>query len=105
MRKDLLKTTTNVKVKIEKGSNRYHLSSFPIVLQVFAYDILPELGQRYARNLDVDLFSQMLCWTIDRESKIFNEDLRNYIFLNPDVSKFFSLGHKSSFILIYLMLS
>ena len=34
----------NVEVKIEKGSKRYQLSGFPIMLQVFAYEILLELA-------------------------------------------------------------
>ena len=41
----------------------------------------------------MDLFSRMLCWTADSELNIFNKDLRNYIFLNPDVSKLLTLGH------------
>ena len=42
-KKGLLKATTNVEVKIKKGSNCYHLNGFPMALQVFAYEILPEL--------------------------------------------------------------
>ena len=47
MRKGLLKATMNIKVKIKKDSKHYRFSGFPIVLQVFAYEILLELGQRY----------------------------------------------------------
>ena len=58
------------------------------------YEIWSEIAPRYVRKLDVDLFSRMLCWTADSESKIFKEDLRSYTLYNPDVSKFVSLHQK-----------
>ena len=88
MKRGLLKATMNADVTVEKGINYYHLCGFLIVLQIFAYEIFLDLGHRYLKRLDEDMFPRMLCWIAESEMKIFNEDLKNHIFVNANMSIF-----------------